>query len=742
MTRILFTSLLFIVSLVLWGQNPPTILRSTVPPDITESYRANPRFYEIMSAFPHNNSFYMYNFEDVRKKARNDPEYMVILGDHYRIGRSTPMDMKRAMREYERAASKGYAKANHRIAYMYADGLGLPKDREKIMEFLKKSADGGYDLAQYDYALVFLNGKFGEARDIRKAYPYLLKASEQGHRLSTELLAMVSYHAAAPNAGIPTGLETALKYYRGAKDTDGERALMQNISSFGGLRYYLRAIPGFLPGVDAALDPTDLKQGIELLEQLERVIHLTGEENFNRYKFEISENILYNNYHKAQGDRIALLGFLISCNNNSKWLHPASSRYIDAAARDFRLTVNFLNTQSLLPYLDEFRSYRQKFQDPDKPVVADRIYVALFFPDMNADLRKKTAEFFREESWILHNLSGRYIVHFETYEFELNRDHLIFNPDIGKGYLDNLFQRFNAYRPEEADTLSAGFMNNLRAYCIHPLLNVCLYEHLKTVKNLPVEKLNPMMDALLLAESMYMEDANLYISTLKNDPLLLNISPAEDINIAELADNVSALMRKAGADRIKRLCNSLQTRPEYVIRELSSLKYYEIAEMNVSPNDIATRNLEFLAWSGSINIRNISFSDPNGVVFIPEVIPVFAHIENPCNPSEKQLCHVLNNETETFATWRCEIFNNLDQSVSIRILLQPISEYSEIQKYMNPWQEVEIRKTWHSEWFTLEPGGAQQISFSIDSADTGKFWQPVIMVQDQQFFIPFIRRGE
>lgn len=150
---------LLLLPLLTLAQTITTIPKSSKPTDIKEIYKANPHFYEVMSAFPNDNSYYKYRFEEVKKVARDNPEYMVILGDHYRIGRSTPLDHKKAMKEYQRAFSKGYALAGHRIAYMHADGLGVSKDNKLFIEWLTKSADAGCDLAQYDMALVHLNEK-------------------------------------------------------------------------------------------------------------------------------------------------------------------------------------------------------------------------------------------------------------------------------------------------------------------------------------------------------------------------------------------------------------------------------------------------------------------------------------------------------------------------------------------------------------------------------------------------------
>jgi TPR repeat protein len=407
MKRYLIISILML-PLVIIGQTPPTLPKIPAPPDISEVYRANPYFYEVMTGFPDNNSFYSYKFDVVKKMARHDPAMMVILGDHYRIGRSVEVDLQKALKEYHRAASRGYAMGNHRIAYMYAEGLGLPKDPKMILEFLKRSADGGYAPAQYDYALIYLNGKFDEPRDLKIAYPFLLKASAQGHRNATELLAMLSYHSLSAEAGIPTGLETALQYYRKAKDSDGERNLLQQMSSFGALRYYMRVIPHFLPGVILPADPTDPDQGLKMLQQLEGKKLLTGEANYKTYRDELAENILYKAYFKAQNSREAILRFLIYCDHNARQLSPNQGRFFEAASRDFRLSVHFSNTEELGLIFAEFDKYPVIFGEKELPIAADRVFVALYNKEITPDLREMATRYLKETAWISQYVSDKY----------------------------------------------------------------------------------------------------------------------------------------------------------------------------------------------------------------------------------------------------------------------------------------------------------------------------------------------
>ncbi|HRZ42526.1 MAG TPA: tetratricopeptide repeat protein [Bacteroidales bacterium] len=401
-------SILLVLPLTGMAQSPPTLPKLPAPPDISQAYRANPYFYEVMTGFPDNNSFYKYDFEEVKKKARHDPAMMVVLGDHYRIGRSTDVDLKKALKEYHKAAAKGNPSGNHRIAYMYADGLGLPKDPAMIMEFLKKSADGGYAPAQYDYALIFLNGKFDQPRDVKKASLYLKKASAQGHRNATELLAMLAFHTASLEAGLPTGLKQATDMFRLVKDTDGEKKLMQQMATFSGLRYYLATFPGFLPDVTLPEDPTDSTEGIRLITELEKNKGLLGDKFIQTYRQELAENILYRYYFAAQGNRTSLLKFLVFCDQRSKWLSPYHTRYTEAAARDFRLTVTALSIVAADSLFAEFDSYPKVFSADAHPLIADRIFVSTFLRENPQEVRDHLKNLLMERNWIVANLPAKH----------------------------------------------------------------------------------------------------------------------------------------------------------------------------------------------------------------------------------------------------------------------------------------------------------------------------------------------
>lgn len=601
------------------GQNPPSILRSETPPDITEKYQANPRFYEVMSAFPNPNSYTRYKFEEVRSAARNDPAMMVILGDHYRIGRSTPADFKKALREYEKAASRGYAMANHRIAYMYADGLGLPKDRDKILHFLKLSADGGYDLAQYDCALIYLNGKFNEPRDFALAYKYLKKAADQNHRLSMESLAMLAHHPASVPAGVPCGLKEALEWYRRAGDTDGERALKEKIGSYGGLRYFLKAIPGFIPGLIDDGEPSDKNHGIFIINTLAGYQDLIGEPLFNTYRREIAENILYRYYFESQQQPDELLRFIVYCQQQESSLSPFQTRYIDAAGRDFRLAINFSDARSLTPFLTRFAAYPRIFKPAEIEIIADRIYVAIMFKEVSAQLDELLTPFLFSNPWVIQNLTARYIAHFENQQFEKHKHSLLLKPYQTDHYLDDVFRRYTQYRKKETDTLDNDLIQGIRLHCLHPYLTDQLHRSLANISSKRSPVIDQISTGLLKAQDAFRTDINSYWSMLSRltGDFLSGVARTGEAHT--LASQIRQLMEQAGKVHLDKLCQTLTYADATTFARLNRSSEYEKMEMMTGNNLQRYLAITQLAARNTLTINSLTYADPNGVTFAPQV---------------------------------------------------------------------------------------------------------------------------
>jgi TPR repeat protein len=716
-------------------QAPPTIPKFPHPPDLSEKYKANPYFYEIMSAFPNSNSYYTYKFEEVKRDARSDPEAMVILGDHYRLGRSTPQDYKQALKEYHRAAGKGYAKAYHRIAYMYADGLGLPKDREKIMEYLKKSADGGYDLAQYDLALIYLNGKFNEPRSVEKAFPFLVKASAQGHKLATELLAMLAFHANAPGTAIPTGLEEALKQFRKVGDSDGERALMQNISTFGGLRYYLRIIPGFLPGVDATLNPTDPEEGLRLLEQLKAQENLTGASIYEKYRAEITENILYHSYFNAQGNRRSLLDFIIFTHHHDAILKPGNYRYFEAAARDFRLTVNFSNEAALADLLAEFATYPATFAPEDLAFVADRVYVSLYLKDSPENLRKHIRDWLIKEEWPLTNLSSQYACHFELSEFELHKSDLPMRTARSMTYIAYFADRLEKYQQSAALSVGLQILPVLRSRCIHPEISLLLHKMLSTGRfsrpnTLPVEK------GLERASKDILTDINLYYNTLRKSPADYGLDTVTEEIALSIEKSFKSILDE-GAVLINQYCKEVDFDPWHVLQQINRTRSAKSWILQISPNNVRTAELLFICRMKLLVINQITFSDPNGVMVAPESVNLQI-APSPCPNQQKLNCQLLKVSNTPLTRINFTITNLSPEEIKGRIIIMPIIQWDGKTTF-DPWETAASPANITREWILIPAGQTVGFETSLTEDLIPEYILPAFEPESESITIPYFK---
>jgi len=76
-------------------------------------------------------------------------------------------------------AESGNSLAQHRVAGLFADGLGVARDLEKALDWFGKAAEQDNLDSQYNLAQMFLNGE-GTKRSFDKAYYWLRRANRLG----------------------------------------------------------------------------------------------------------------------------------------------------------------------------------------------------------------------------------------------------------------------------------------------------------------------------------------------------------------------------------------------------------------------------------------------------------------------------------------------------------------------------------------------------------------------------------
>lgn len=108
--------------------------------------------------------------------ARGNADAMFNIGQAYRLGRGTPIDLGQAEDWYTRAAQLGHVDAQTQLGMMLFQN-GYPR---AAVSWLKRAADKGDARAQLLYGTALYNGDGVAKRDVLLAYNYVAKAAAQG----------------------------------------------------------------------------------------------------------------------------------------------------------------------------------------------------------------------------------------------------------------------------------------------------------------------------------------------------------------------------------------------------------------------------------------------------------------------------------------------------------------------------------------------------------------------------------
>jgi TPR repeat protein len=88
-------------------------------------------------------------------------------------------EFTRAKQFLARFAEEGNVEAQHRMAIMYQNGLGLVKDDKQAFYWMKKAAEQGYAMAQHGLGFMYMHGECVD-KDEAEAVKWFTKAAEQG----------------------------------------------------------------------------------------------------------------------------------------------------------------------------------------------------------------------------------------------------------------------------------------------------------------------------------------------------------------------------------------------------------------------------------------------------------------------------------------------------------------------------------------------------------------------------------
>ena len=100
--------------------------------------------------------------------------------------------MKEEIRKLKELAEAGSFYAQYEFALMYYEGKGLDQDFEKAFQWFKRSADQGYAPSQYKLAYMYENNELIQ-KDFQEAFRWYEKAAEQGYAQAQQHLGRMYY---------------------------------------------------------------------------------------------------------------------------------------------------------------------------------------------------------------------------------------------------------------------------------------------------------------------------------------------------------------------------------------------------------------------------------------------------------------------------------------------------------------------------------------------------------------------
>lgn len=108
------------------------------------------------------------------------------LAGMYARGEGVQQDAIEAARWYRRAALRGNADSQYRLAQCYFLGTGLKQNLGEAAEWSKVAAKSGHSESQYFLGVLYLTGR-GVAANNAEAYFWFSRAAARGHQQANEI---------------------------------------------------------------------------------------------------------------------------------------------------------------------------------------------------------------------------------------------------------------------------------------------------------------------------------------------------------------------------------------------------------------------------------------------------------------------------------------------------------------------------------------------------------------------------
>ena len=139
---------------------------------------------------------------------RAEPAAMLELGIRLGEGRGVARDVEAAARWFDRAAEKGFAPAQFRLASAYEKGIGVKRDLAAAKTWYGRAAEAGNARAMHNLAVLVAEGVDGKP-DYAEASRWFVRAAELGVRDSQYNLGIL----AARGLGLPQDLDASYRWF-------------------------------------------------------------------------------------------------------------------------------------------------------------------------------------------------------------------------------------------------------------------------------------------------------------------------------------------------------------------------------------------------------------------------------------------------------------------------------------------------------------------------------------------------
>ncbi|OGV62043.1 MAG: hypothetical protein A3K19_27510 [Lentisphaerae bacterium RIFOXYB12_FULL_65_16] len=109
---------------------------------------------------------------------QGDAKAQYRLAEIYARGTGVPRDKAEAAKWYRAAAKQGHAEAQCHLGWMYDIGDGVPRDQTEAAKWYRTAAEQGDARAQYHLGVVYANGG-GVSQDYAEAYKWFSLAGAE-----------------------------------------------------------------------------------------------------------------------------------------------------------------------------------------------------------------------------------------------------------------------------------------------------------------------------------------------------------------------------------------------------------------------------------------------------------------------------------------------------------------------------------------------------------------------------------